>query len=314
MDYHLPTYPTRGRGRAGPRSLLTSALVLLLSFGAAWGASPLRVTVSIAPYADVVERIGGQHVDVVTFLPPGASEHAFDPTPSQAAGLTTSDLIVMNGGLDSWLARLVQAAAPDVPVLTVVDSIAFTPVQGGHHEEDSEDHDEDDHLGPNPHVWLDPTLMAKAGEAIAAELARLDPANSEAYSAGLQRLEADLAALDAEIAALLAPVRGAPFVPFHDAWPYFARRYGLDVVLTLEPFPGREPSTKYVAEAVATVKAVGAKAVFAERQLNPRSAEVVAESAGVKLATLDPIGGAPGPVTYEELLRFNARTILDNLR
>lgn len=296
----------------------------------ALAAAPLRVTVSLAPYASIVEAIGGDLVSVTTLLPPGASPHVFDPSPSQAAGLATSDLIVMNGGLDAWLDRLVAAAAPTASVLVITQSISFTPVAGEHdHDEHAADHDEGhatdadsvqaaesgpDPATANPHVWLDPVLMSEAAEAIAAELERLDPANATMYRIGLTRVQAELEALNAEIAALLEPVQDAPFVPFHDAWPYFAERYGLNLVLSLEPFPGREPSPKYVAEAVAAVKAAGAKAVFAERQLSPRSAEVVAESAGVAVAVLDPIGGAPGPTDYAELLRYNARIILENLR
>jgi len=295
-----------------------AALVLALLLGSVAGAAaPLTITVSIAPYANIVERIGGEHVKVSTLLPAGASPHAFDPTPSQAAGLARSDLIVMNGGLDAWLDRLVAAAAPDVPLVVILDSIEFTPQDGHEHPAEGASAQEPDDHGlstANPHVWLDPTLMIQAAGVIAGKLAALDPANAAAYAAGLARLDADLRALDAEIATTLAPVRDAPFVPFHDAWPYFAKHYGLDLVLTLEPFPGREPSPKYIADAVATVRQVGAKAVFGERQLNSRSAEVVAESAGVRVAILDPIGGAPGPVTYEQLLRFNASTILAALR
>lgn len=331
--------PAAGDRTTLGRLAVRAAAVLLVTAAAfAVAAPPLRVTVSLAPYASIVEEIGGENVSVTTLLPPGASPHVFDPTPSQAAGLATSDLIVMNGGLDSWLDRLVAATAPSANVLVVTQSISFMAEVDGHdHDEHGDEQDEDhdgDHEAPpegtdgapeapdhatdpataNPHIWLDPLLMREAAAAIAAELVRLDPDNAAAYDAGLTRVQGELDALDEEIAALLEPVKGAPFVPFHDAWPYFARRYGLNLVLSLEPFPGREPSPKYVADAVAAVKAVGAKAVFAERQLNPRSAEVVAESAGVVVAVLDPIGGAPGPTDYAELLRYNARIILENLR
>lgn len=313
--------PTRLAARAAAAFLAASVAFTL-------AAPPLRVTVSLAPYASIVEEIGGDNVSVTTLLPPGASPHVFDPTPSQAAGLASSDLIVMNGGLDAWLDRLVAAAAPSASVLVITQSIAFTPEADEHDHEHDDDHAEDDAAADadaadpatadpataNPHIWLDPLLMREAAAVIAAELARLDPNNATAYEAGLARVQEELTALDEEVAALLKSVEGAPFVPFHDAWPYFAQRYGLDLVLSLEPFPGREPSPKYVAEAVAAVKATGAKAVFAERQLNPRSAEVVAESAGVAVAVLDPIGGAPGPTDYAELLRYNARIILENLR
>lgn len=292
-------------------SRLLAAAVLLAP---AASAAALQVTVSLPPYANIVERIGGEHLTVSTLLPPGASPHAFDPTPSQAASLARADLIVMNGGIDAWLDRLVAATAPDAPILVITQSIDLDTLAPRGADADHETEQAHGHVGANPHVWLDPLLMIEAAGAIADALKAIDPANSAAYAAGLEQLTTDLLALDAELTSTLAPVAGAPFVPFHDAWPYFARRYDLDLVLTLEPFPGREPSPSYVAEAVATVRAVGAKAIFDERQLNPRSAQVVAESAGVALATLDPLGGAPGPTSYEELLRQNAATILGALR
>lgn len=294
------------------------AWLTLLLLGVASGASPQRVVVTLAPYADLIERIGGTDVEVTTLLPPGASPHAFDPSPSQAAALARADLIVMNGGLDAWLERLVEATAPGAARFVVLgaveESIGAAPASEEEATTGNAAGHEHDHGALNPHVWLDPRLMVVAAKALAAELSRVDPVHSEAYEERLDALVADLLELDASVAELLAPIAGAPFVPFHDAWPYFAARYGLDLVFTLEPFPGREPSPKYIAEGVAAVRRSGAKAIFAERQLDPRSAEVVAESAGVMVVTLDPLGGVPGPTRYDDLIRYNAQLILDALR
>lgn len=297
--------------RWAARALLACGFATLLS-GPAWAqaSSPLNVVASLQPYGDLVGRVAGDRAAVSVLLPPGASPHAFDPSPSQATALANADLVVMNGGLDAWLLRLVDATSPDAAQLVVMDAISFEPIEG-HERSDAADHDS--HAGhelANPHVWLDPRLAARAVDAVAAALTELDPAGADTYQANAERTRAALAAVDAEVAELLAPVAGAPFVPFHDAWVYFVTRYGLDVVVTLEPFPGREPSPRYLAEAVRAVRQAGARAIFAERQLGTRSAEVVAESAGVALAVLDPIGGAPGPETYEELLLSNARVIL----
>ena len=102
-------------------------------------------------------------------------------------------------------------------------------------------------------------------------------------------------------------------MPFHAAWPYFAERFGLDLVVEIEPFPGREPSARALSEAVQAVRASGARAIFNEAQLDDRPARVLADEADVRLATLDPLGGVPGRRTYAELLRFNAEALLDAL-
>ncbi len=278
----------------------------------------LEIVVSINPYQDLVERVAGGRARVSTILPPGASPHAFDPTPSRATTLARADLVVMNGGLDLWLVRLIEAAAPDTPVLVVMDSLEFSPLEAQEHDEHGDepgghaDHAHD-HGATNSHIWLDPVLMIQAVDALAGALSELDPEGAPSYQANAARLQEELRTLDQELQSLLAPVAGAPFVPFHDAWVYFAQRYDLQLVIMLEPFPGREPSPRYVAEAVRDVMASGAKAIFAERQLGTRSAEVVAQSADVAVAVLDPLGGAPGPETYDELLLVNARVILEAL-
>lgn len=300
---------------------LLGALLLPSSLAAAQSVEPLKVVVSINPYQDLVQRVAGDSASLSTILPPGASPHAFDPTPSQAAAIASADLIIMNGGLDLWLTRLVAAAAPRTPVLVIMDSLEFTPLEGHTHDTEGEDHgghaQDATHEGSpeaiNPHVWLDPLLMLQAVDAVAAALTEVDPAGAQRYSANAERTRSELETLDKQLTDLLSPVAGAPFVPFHDAWVYFAKRYGLHTVATLEPFPGREPGPRYVAEAVQAVLESGAKAIFAERQLGSRSAEVVAQSAGVQVGMLDPIGGAPGPVTYEALLLENAALIVEAL-
>ncbi len=282
----------------------------------------LQVVASVHPWADVIAQIGGERVTVMTLLPAGASPHAFEPSPSQAAALSRADLVVVNGGLDSWLDRLLQAVAPGVAQLRLMDVVAFAPLQEvGHGHGDAaappgSNRGEGQTTTPiaNPHIWLDPSIVMSAVPLMTDELSRLDPAGEQLYRDNSAKLLADLESLDVTIAELLSGLATEPFVPFHDAWAYFAERYDLYIAVTLEPFPGREPSARYVAETVMLIRQTGASTVFAERQLNDRTAVVVAESAGVEVVTLDPIGGSPGPVRYQDLLLQNARTISDALR
>ena len=180
-------------------------------------------------------------------------------------------------------------------------------------EHAADGHDGHDHGDVNAHVWLDPRRMNLIVEALAARIAELEPARADDVRAAAQAYQAELDALDAEIAARLAPFAGAPFVPFHDAWPYFAERYGLDLVLEVEPFPGREPSARALAAAVTTLREVGARAVFTETQLDDRPARVLADEAGVALGILDPLGGAEGRDGYLALQRYNAAAIEEAL-
>jgi zinc transport system substrate-binding protein/manganese/iron transport system substrate-binding protein len=305
-----PSFTSRQRSRVA-RTLLLLALTVLVG---GWGVAQVRVVASIHPYYDLLRQLGGERVVVVRLLPPGASPHTFDPSPRDVAAVTEADLIVINGVLDAWLDDLIAASGSDAEVIVMLSTLDLEPIAGEAHDHDH-DGDRPDGSGEevDPHIWLDPLLMVEAIGLFADRLAALDPAGAEHYAGRAARLSREIVALDAELQALLAPVVGAPFVPFHGAWSYFVAHYGLDLVVEIEPFPGREPSPAYLARALTLIADAGAQAVFSERQLGQRPAEVVAESAGVALITLDPLGGGEGTESYQEMLRYNARMIADAL-
>jgi len=304
----------RIRSRKGIPRLLTVWLLLAVAWVVGTAAARPSVVVSIHPLYDLVRQIAGDDADVVRVLAPGASPHTFDPTPRDVARIVAADLVVMNGALDLWLRNLVEASGAGAPVLELVgletvravliESFPdLVPADAGGAS-----------YGFNAHVWLDPRVMAAAVPEFARALAEVDAAAADRYLVRAEALVTDLEALHEELAAGLAPLAGAPFVPFHDAWPYFAARYGLDLVVEIEPFPGREPSPAYLRTALALIRDSGARVIFGEAQLERRAAEVVAAEAGVALAILDPLGGLPERESYQELLRWNAAVLLESLR
>ena len=304
----------RIRSRKGILRLLTAWLLLALVVPAGTAAARPNVVVSINPLYDLVRQIAGDDADVVRVLAPGASPHTFDPTPRDVARIVAADLVVMNGALDLWLRNLVEASGAAAPVLEL---IGLEPVRAVLRESFPDLVPADAggaSYGFNPHVWLDPLVMAAAVPELARALADADAAAAERYRARADALVADLEALHQELAERLAPLAGAAFVPFHDAWPYFAARYGLDLVVEIEPFPGREPSPAYLRMALGLIRDSGARVIFGEAQLERRAAEVVAAEAGVALGILDPLGGLPERESYQELLRWNAAVLLESLR
>lgn len=318
-----------------PRGVGAPLVALLVGWLAAWSGAAIAqptVVVSLHPYYDLVQRIAGPEADVVRLLPPGASPHDFDPTPSQLERIEGADLVVLNGGLDAWVHDLVDATRSRPPVVEVLDAFEDLEVllEGQAHDDEhagdgpAHDQDEDhasdeerdahgEHGDVNAHVWLDPVLMEEAVRYIGERLAEVHPESAELYRSNVTELVEDLRALDGELRIVLGPVAGASFVPFHDAWPYFAARYQLDLLLEIEPFPGREPSARYLADVVEAIRQAGAPAIFAELQLGDRAARIIAAEAGVDVYVLDPVGGVEGRMTYEELLRYNARTIAEAL-
>lgn len=281
-----------------------SLTILILILGSS-AIAQLRIVASIEPYGDLARLLAGDSAEVTVILPPGASPHTFEPSPRDAMQLREADVVLLNGGSDEWLREIAEAVAPEVPVVEALAVLRDTlgeskPSESG-----------DSGLGGNPHVWLDPILMVEVVEHISSALAQLDPAKGAEYRARADEVVELLKNLDVTLRETLAPVKGAPFIPFHDAWPHFARRYGLDLVMEIEPFPGREPSPRYLAGVVEAIRSSGAPAIFNEAGLSDRAASVLADEAGVEVFTLDPLGGAEE--SYDEFMRRNAETILEAL-
>lgn len=330
-----------------PKQVLRLTTLLLPLLGWAAAQAQISIVTSMHPHFDLVRQLVGDTAEVARILPLGASPHTFDPTPRDVARIAEADLVIFNGGIDEWLLDIVAASGTDAEVVELLEVLDFEPATGEAHEHgegeaeaDAEathdeahgdeahgdEHGEDahaeeagtedahDHSGVNPHIWTDPVLMARAVPILVDALSEANPENADTYAANGEALVADLQALHAELAQTLAPVGDAPFVPFHDAWPYFVRRYGLNQVAVIEPAPGREPSPSYIADVLEQIEAAGATAIFNDVQLPARPAEVVAEAAGVALYTLDPEGGGTSDdETYGEFMRANAATIAEAL-
>ncbi len=163
----------------------------------------------------------------------------------------------------------------------------------------------------NPHIWLSPSYIIRVTEAFASVLIDLHPERASEVMAARDAYVRELRQLNEEVADDLRPYEGAPFVPFHGAWSYFAADYGLDVVAVIEPFPGREPTPQQLVETIAILKQVNAGAIFSESQLNNQPAFVLADEANVPLGILDPLGGVEGREGYIDLMRYNSRMIAD---
>lgn len=178
---------------------------------------------------------------------------------------------------------------------------------GGHAEEDrgaGRDAPARAH-GVDPHAWLDPENAKLWLEAIAAALADADPGNAGAYTRNAAEGRAELDALMAELAETVGPVRGRPFVVFHDAYQYFERRFGLEAAGAISLADAAPPSPARLYEVRRAVRETGARCVFAEPQFAPGLIETVVEGTSARAATLDPLGAslAPGPDLYPELMR-----------
>ncbi len=273
-----------------------------------------QVAVSIFPLWDLARRIGGDALDVALVLPAGRTEHAYDPTPKEVQKLAQSKLLVRVGlDLDDWATKIVQGATGGTVTSLELGPKAQPLPMGKEHVGEDEAHEgkpDDDHHGANdPHVWLDPVRMKGTLAPISEAFGKLLPAEQKGFDARRAELEKSLDALHARLDAAAKGWTKRSIVTFHGSFGYFAARYGLTIAAVLEPFPGKEPTAKYLAAVLEAIKQSKPAALFSEPQLDKRPATVVAEGAKIPLFELDPVGGLGALDTYEKLLDGNAEVL-----
>jgi zinc/manganese transport system substrate-binding protein/manganese/iron transport system substrate-binding protein len=274
--------------------------------GATPGPGAIRVVTTTTVFADIVRSVGGSRADVHSIIPPGVGPEDYEPKPNDARLLADAQLIVSNGvGLDDFLNRLLESGSGGkTPRLVLGEGIDPILVDGE----------------PNPHFWLDPTLV-KTGylPKIVTALSALAPADATTFQANAAAYGTQLDALDAELKAKVEtiPVANRRLVTFHDAFPYFARHFGFELIGVVVANVGQEPNAAELAALVQKVRAAGVKAVFSEAQFNPKLAQTLADEAGIKtvVTTLynDALGPAPAD-SYPGMMRWNVDKIVEALR
>lgn len=294
-------------------------LLSLVALGVtAFAASPalaadkIRVVTTLTDLADLARNLGGEHVDVFSLATGIEDTHGVPMKPSFVPTLNRADLILLIG-FDcehAFLPALLEASKNpriqyDKP--GYVDcSTGITPVE----VPKSTDHSEGDvHPYGNPHYMLDPVLAGTAVQNIYKAFVAAAPQ----YEADFTRnRDAYLAKLNAKIATwkkTLEPFKGTKFVSYHEHWPYFAKRFGLDYVGTIEIKPGIDPTPRYIEELVREMKAEHVPVVIREPQFPEKVPALIAKQTGAKLIKL-PImpGGVPNTSTYIEMMDYIVNT------
>lgn len=262
----------------------------------------LRVVATTTQLADIAREVGGDRVRVVTLLRPGADPHDYEPKPSDARAVADATVVLRSGGeLDGWLKDVVDGAGGDARVVTLIDHIP--------------------RRGADPHWWQDPRNVVRATSVIADAFVRADADHAAAYRRGAAAYERRVERLDRRIAACFAriPAERRQLVTNHDAFGYFAARYGVHVLGSIIPAlsANAQPSAGDVRRLVAAIRREHVRTIFPENALNPRLERAVAADAG---ATVGPslyadALGKPGTAgaTYLGALRHDAGAIAQGL-
>jgi len=330
-----------GRSRAADRRGGALLLVLLLALLAALllaacgssapsstAAGPIRVVATTTVLGDLVRGAGGDRVVVESLVPAGAEPHTFAPRPSDLRKIADADLIVMNGlGLDDWLRPLAaEAKRPDAALVELgvgLDGVSY--IVGGHAGEGGAAGGGSAPVGTpapgeevNPHLWLNVAYAEKYVDRIADALVAARPVEEDAIRASAAAYRTTLADLDASIRQRIGalPQDHRRVVSFHDAFPYYAAAYGLEIVGVVVPVPGQEPSASEVAKLVDAIREAGVTAIFAEAQFSPKVADqIAAETGATVVATLynDSLGDPPAD-SYVGIMRWDTDQVVEALR
>lgn len=290
---------------------LAGFVALLAGFPiAAWPQEKVSVVTTFSILGDLAQRVGGDHVEILTLVGPNSDAHVYQPGPRESAELATAGVLIANGlGFEPWLDRLQESSGFQGKL--VIASAGVTPLAG------AEEHEgEHDHGGTDPHAFQDLTNAEIYVANIAQGLSEAAPAYAADFKRNADQLRAEIAALDAQLKADFAaiPQERRRILTSHDAFRYFGRAYGIKFVSVQGVSTEAEASPEDLVKIVRQARDGHLSAIFLENMTDPRLAETVAQEAGIRMggelyadALSDPSGPAPD---YLSLVRYNAKQLL----
>jgi len=277
----------------------------------AGASSPPRLLAVESFLADIAQNVAGSRLKVDSLIPIGLDPHAFEPTPSDAARIADSSVLIVNGaGLETWLQKVLDNAGKTGSQQMVITASASLVSRTGAGQDS------------DPHFWLDPNNVIVYTENIRDGLIQADPQGKDVYTQNAADYIVKLKALDEWIRQQVnqIPPKRRLLVTNHESLGYFADRYGFKVIGTVVPGtnPDASPSAQQLAHLIDSIKQSGVKAIFLETGTNPQLADQVAQETGVKVVTdlythsiSEPGGKAP---TYIDMMKYNTQAIVSALK
>ena len=276
----------------------------------------VKVVTTMSILADIIKQVGGERVQVENIVPMGAGPEDYQATPGDSQKIANAQIIFFNGhGLEEWIEPLFENAGnPNQPRIEL--SATMKAIEDEEHAGDASG-DEHGHEGGNPHFWLDPTYVMSYTTTIKDELSKLDPAGAASYSTNADNYIKQLQTLDADLQAQASqiPAERRILITNHDAFPYFAQRYGFTVAGVILPNPEAELSAGELSQLIDIIKQQNVPAIFSESQFNQKTAQLLADEAGVKTIGVlytDTLGD--DAKTYTDMMRYNMRTVVEALK
>jgi zinc/manganese transport system substrate-binding protein len=283
--------------------ILGLATACLGSFQARAG-EKLPVVATFTILADLARNVGGDRIEVATLVGPNGDAHVYQPTPTDAKNLGAARLILVNGlGLEGWIDRLIKASGAKAPVIVATKGIKPRQME------------EEGHIGADPHAWQSIANAKIYVANIRDGLIAADPEGADLYRANSAAYIAKLDALEAEVAAAIAkiPPDRREIITTHDAFGYFGAAYDFRFIAPEGVSTETEASARDVAKIIRQIKARKIPAVFLENITDPRLARRIAEESGAKIGGAlfsDALSPPDGPAaTYIDMMRSNTKEL-----
>jgi ABC-type Zn uptake system ZnuABC Zn-binding protein ZnuA len=291
---------------------LFAAGLLALAWMPALAQAPLPVVTTTTDLRSLVEAVGGERVTATSLVPPQFDPEEYQPKPQDLARVKNARLAVRVGlDFDLWFDRLLVQGDASVRrgrpghvdasfAIATLDVRGMSVGPGDGHA----------HGSGNPHYWLDPKNAEIITGNILAGLGRVDPANGAAYEANrrafLDRLDGKLGGWQAQ----LAPLQNRPLVAYHNSWPYFARRFRLNIVGFIEPKPGVPPSPAHLSSLISLMRAENARMIIRQPHEPERNAAFLAQRTQSAILVLaSSVGALPAATDYVALFDANVATL-----
>jgi ABC-type Zn uptake system ZnuABC Zn-binding protein ZnuA len=288
----------------------------LLAAPLAYAASPpepLNIVVTIPVLKDLTEQVGGPHVRVTSLLSGYENEHTYSPKPSDLVAVRKARLLFEVGiGLEVWVSSLVKnAGSASLRVVTTSKGIALLRDRPNR---DGAAHAAEEEGRGNPHVWMDPENATTMMRHITEALIQIDPAHATEYRTNQASYLRKLDHLQGDLSDRITRLADRRFIAHHPAWPYFARRFGFQIVGTIQPQSGSEPSALQLHGLIAKINKERIKVVVSEIQLSQKIPELLAKETGARVVVLTTLpGGLPHTETYLDMLRYNVLQLANAL-
>jgi zinc/manganese transport system substrate-binding protein len=292
------------------RRLLPCAAALLapLLIGSAQAADKIKVAASFSVLGDMVRQVGGERVEVTSFVGPNGDAHVYEPTPGDTRTLAAAPILVVNGlGLEGWMSRLEKSSGFKGTVVTATTGVKTRQMEEEEHGST--------HKITDPHAWQSLANGRIYVRNILAGLIAADPAGKDAYEANAKKFLAEIDEVEKLVRDSIAklPPGHRKIITTHDAFGYFGATYGMEFIAPEGVSTDSEASAKDVAKIIRQIKAEKVPAVFLENVTDHRLLDQIAHETGAKLGgTLysDALSEANGPAaTYLDMFRHNIRTL-----